>query len=80
MDHLQERLELERLEQQTQTAARQLRWWRSLAGGLVVLTLLSLTLPSGKAADAQSGTSANRLADLQDKLIALEAYSGMCGS
>ena len=71
MDHLHERLE--RLEQRTHTAERQLRWWRGTACGLVVLSLLSLTLPSGKAADAQSGASANWLADLQDKLKALES-------
>jgi trimeric autotransporter adhesin len=77
MDHLRERLdalehEVQTLHQQTQTAARQLRWWRGTACGLVVLSLLSLTFLSGKAADAQSGASANRLADLQDKLVALE--------
>jgi hypothetical protein len=76
-DHLRERLDalehqVQTLHQQTQTAARQLRWWRGTACGLVVLSLLSLTLLSGNAADAQSGASANRLADLQDKLVALE--------
>jgi trimeric autotransporter adhesin len=71
MDHLHERLE--RLEQRTHTAERQLRWWRGLACGLVVVSLLSLMFPSGNAADAQSRTSATWLADLQDKLKALES-------
>jgi hypothetical protein len=71
MDHLHERLE--RLEQRTHTVERQLRWWRGMACGLVVVSLLSLMFPSGNAADAQSGASANWLADLQDKLKALES-------
>ena len=45
MDHLHERLE--RLEQRTHTAERQLRWWRGLACGLVVVSLLSLMFSSG---------------------------------
>jgi hypothetical protein len=71
MDHLHERLE--RLEQRTHTVERQLRWWRGTACGLVVVSLLSLMFPSGNTADAQSGASANWLADLQDKLKALES-------
>ena len=71
MDHLHERLE--RLEQRTHTAERQLRWWRGLACGLVVVSLLRLMFPSGNAADAQSGASANWLVDLQDKLKVLES-------
>jgi hypothetical protein len=47
MDHLHERLE--RLAQQTHTVARQLRWWRGLAGGLLVLAVLTWALPSGTA-------------------------------
>jgi hypothetical protein len=39
MDHLHERLE--RLEQRTHTVERQLRWWRGLACGLVVLAMLT---------------------------------------
>ena len=77
MEHLVTRLDaleqqVHTLTQHTHTARRQLRWWRGVACGLVVLSLLSLTLLSGKAADAQSGASANRLGDLQDKLMALE--------
>jgi hypothetical protein len=70
MDQLQTRLDA--LEQQMHLMNRRLRWWRGLACGLVVLSLLSLTLPSGKAAEAPSGASANRLTDLEDKLRALE--------
>ena len=71
MDQLQTRLEA--LEQQMHTVSGRLRWWRGLACGLVVLSLSSLTFLSGKAADAQSGASANRLVDLHDKLEALES-------
>ena len=42
MDHLHERLE--RLEQRTHTVERQLRWWRGLAGSLIVLAVLTWTL------------------------------------
>jgi hypothetical protein len=37
MDHLQTRLEA--LEQRTSTVERQLRWWRGVAGGLIVVAL-----------------------------------------
>ncbi|MGH8063936.1 MAG: hypothetical protein ACRERE_01610 [Candidatus Entotheonellia bacterium] len=50
MDHLQERFEA--LEQRTHTVARQLRWWRGMACGLIVLGLLTWALPSGTAQDA----------------------------
>jgi hypothetical protein len=72
MDNFRERFEVleqqtEHLKHQTQalevhtrTAERRIRWWRRLACGVMVLSLLSLMLPSGKAADAQSGTLADR--------------------
>jgi hypothetical protein len=47
------------LEAHTRTVERRLRWWRRLACGVMVLSLLSLMLSSGKAADAQSGTLAD---------------------
>jgi hypothetical protein len=47
MDHLQTRLEA--LEQRTHTVERQLRWWRGLAGGLLVLAGLTWALPAGTA-------------------------------
>ena len=79
MNHLHERLE--RLEQRTHIVERQLRWWRGLACALVVLSLLSLALSSGKAADAQSGPLADRLAawreemaTLRDTLVPMTTY------
>jgi hypothetical protein len=47
MDQLQTRLEA--LEQQMDTITRRLRWWRGLAGGLLVLAVLTWALPSGMA-------------------------------
>jgi hypothetical protein len=41
------------------------------AGGVVMLALLSLALPSGKAADTQPGTMAERMATLEHKLSAM---------
>jgi hypothetical protein len=69
MDHLQERLDA--LEQRTHTVERQLRWWRRLAGGLIVVTLLTWVLLSGNAADAQSGKLADELAALRDLLTVI---------
>ncbi len=43
MDQLQTRLEA--LEQQMDTVNRRLRWWRGLAGGLMVLAVLTWALP-----------------------------------
>jgi hypothetical protein len=48
MDNFRERFEA--LERRTQMVQQRLRWWRSLACGMVVLMLLSLALPVGKAA------------------------------
>lgn len=50
MDNLRERVET--LEHHTRTVEQRLRWWRGIACGVVMLSLLSLALPSGKAADA----------------------------
>jgi trimeric autotransporter adhesin len=44
MDQLQDRLHA--LEQQMHTVTRRLRWWRGLAGGLLVLAGLTWALPS----------------------------------
>jgi hypothetical protein len=42
--------------QQTRTVERRLRWWRGLACGLVVLVLLTWTLPSGPAQEEATGS------------------------
>jgi hypothetical protein len=44
MDHLHDRLNA--LEHRTHTVERQLRWWRGLAGGLLVLAVLTWALPA----------------------------------
>ena len=76
MDNFRERLEA--LEQQTKemkthtrTIEQRLRWWRGLSCGVVMLSLLSLALPSGKAADAPARGMAERMATLQNKLAAM---------
>jgi hypothetical protein len=70
MDQLQTRLEA--LEQRTHTVERQLRWWRGLAGGLLVLAVLTWALPSGTAQeDASTGGQKGlpqRVAALEDLL------------
>ena len=76
MDDLRTRLDaLERhihtLQQQTHAMARQLRWWRHLAGGLLAMALLTWALLSGNTADAQSGRLADELAALRDLLTVL---------
>jgi hypothetical protein len=74
MDNLRERVDA--LEQQTKameahtrTVERRLRWWRGIAGGMVMLNLLGLALPSGKAQDQQG--LPQRVTALEDKLVAL---------
>jgi hypothetical protein len=52
MDPLQTRLDA--LEQQMHTVTRRLRWWRGLAGGLLVLAVLTWALPAGQAKDNPS--------------------------
>jgi hypothetical protein len=66
MDNFRERLEA--LERRTQMVEQRLRWWRGIACGVVVLSLLSIALPSGKAADAPAGGMAERMATLENKL------------
>ncbi len=70
LDNLRERVEA--LEQHNRTVERRLRWWRGMAGGLLVLGLLSWALPSGKAADAPGRGMAERMATLEKKLAAMD--------
>jgi hypothetical protein len=77
MDSIRERLEA--LEQQTKAmkahthmVERRLRWWRGIACGVVMLSLLSLALPSGKAADAPGRGMAERMAIVEKKLAAMD--------
>ena len=72
MDQLQTRLdalehELQTLHHQTHRVTRQLRWWRILAGGLVVMGLLSWVLPDGRE-NAWSGSGRT----LDERVAALE--------
>jgi hypothetical protein len=69
MDNFRERLEA--LEHQTYTLARQARWWRGIACGVMLLALVSMPLQSGKAADTQPGTMADRMAAMEHKLSAM---------
>src|SRR5215813_3470078 len=78
LDNFRERFETleqrtEQLMHHTRTIERRLRWWRGMAGGLLILGLLSWALPSGKAQDASSakgtGSLAQRVAALEDKLV-----------
>jgi hypothetical protein len=69
MDQLQTRLDA--LEQQMHTVNRRLRWWRGLAGGLVVLAVLTWALPLSTAQEGtRSGEKglAQRVAALEDLL------------
>ncbi len=63
----------EQLMHHTRTVERRLRWWRGMAGGLLMLGLLSWALPSSKAQEASSakgsGSLAQRVAALEDKLV-----------
>jgi hypothetical protein len=67
MDHLHERLEA--LEQRTRTVDRQLRWWRGLAGGLIVLAVLTWALPLSTAQE-EASTGGQR--GLAQRVAALE--------
>jgi hypothetical protein len=60
---------LDALEQQMHTVTRRLRWWRGLAGGLIVLGLLTWALPSGM---AQEDTSTGGQKGLAQRVAALE--------
>ena len=58
MDDLRPRLDaleshIHTLQQYTQTVERRLRWWRGLAGGLLVLAGLTWALPVVTADDAK---------------------------
>jgi hypothetical protein len=69
MDQLQTRLEameyqVQTLHQQTRTIKQQLRWWRSLAGGLLMLAVLTWALPVVTADEAKK--------DLEQRVAALE--------
>jgi hypothetical protein len=59
------------LEQHTHIVRRRVRWWRGIACGVVMLALLSLALPSGKAADTQPQGMAERMATLEHTLSAM---------
>jgi hypothetical protein len=63
MDQLQTRLEA--LEQQMHTVTRRLRWWRGVAGGLLVLAVLTWALPEGT---AQEQGLPQRVAALEELL------------
>lgn len=68
MEQLQTRLDA--LEQRTHIVERQLRWWRGLAGSLLVLAVLTWVLPSGTAQEDASNRGerglAQRVAGLED--------------
>jgi hypothetical protein len=69
LDQLQTRLEA--LEQQARTVARQLRWWRGVACGLLVLAVLTWALPSSTAQEDTRGGQrglAQRVAALEQLL------------
>jgi hypothetical protein len=68
--HLQRRLEA--LEQRTHTVERQLRWWRGLAGGLLVLAVLTWTLPTGSAPEGTVAASEKEKKGLEQRVAALE--------
>jgi hypothetical protein len=67
MDQLHTRLDA--LEQQMHAVTRRLRWWRGLAGGLLVLAVLTWALPSGMAKDDPSDGGEQGLAQ---RVAALE--------
>jgi len=62
VEHLQHRLEP--LEQQMHTVQRQLRWWRGLAAGLLVLAVLTWALPGGTAQEETMVEGRENLAHL----------------
>jgi len=72
MDNFRERVEAleqrtELLQQHTRTVERQLRWWRGIAFGGIVLALVGIPLQSGKA-QYEDKDLAQRVADLEYKL------------
>jgi hypothetical protein len=68
MDQLHTRLEA--LEQRTHTVERQLCWWRALAGGLLVLAVLTWALPSGMAQEDEAQEKGQK--GLAQRVAALE--------
>jgi hypothetical protein len=68
VDHLHDRLE--RLEQRTHTVERQLRWWRGLACGLVVLAGLTWALPAVIAQEEEAKDKGQK--GLAQRVAALE--------
>ena len=76
MDNFRERFEAleqrtEHLQQHIRTVDRRLRWWRSIACGVMLLGVVSLPLQSGTAADTQPGGMAERMAAMEKKLRAM---------
>jgi hypothetical protein len=71
MDPLQTRLDA--LEQQLHAVTRRLRWWRGLAGGLVVLAVLTWALPSGTAQEGASTGGDKEQKGLEQRVSALES-------
>jgi hypothetical protein len=77
MDNLRPRLDaleaqLQTLQEQTQTVKRRLRWWRGLAGGLLVLAVLTWALPLGTAQEDPMAGSAKGKQTLDERVAALE--------
>jgi hypothetical protein len=77
MDNLRPRLDaleaqLQTLQEQTQTVKRRLRWWRGLAGGLLVLAVLTWALPLGTAQEDPMAGSARGKQTLDERVAALE--------
>jgi hypothetical protein len=71
MDQMQTRLDA--LEQQMHTMNRRLRWWRGLAGGLVVLAVLTWALPLGTAQEGPIAASDKDKQGLEQRVAALES-------
>ena len=59
------------LKHQTQALARQARWWRGIACGVLLLGLVSLPLQSGTAADEHPARMGERMAAVEKKLSAM---------
>jgi hypothetical protein len=58
---------------QTRTLARRLRWWRGLAGGLLVLAVLTWALPAGTAQEDAIANSEKEKKTLEQRVAALES-------
>jgi hypothetical protein len=64
---------LEALEQRTHTVERQLRWWRGLAGGLLVLAVLTWAVPLGTPQEDSVAGSEKEKRGLKQHVSALES-------